>query len=71
MLWSKVKELQGKLYVPLTRKINNKALSSDITLSAADVGAAAASHTHALDALTGILPVNKGGTGQILSLIHI
>ena len=64
VLWSKVKELQGKLYVPLTRKINNKALSSDITLSAADVGAAAASHTHALDALTGILPVNKGGTGQ-------
>ena len=64
VLWSKVKELLGKLYVPLTRKINNKALSSDITLSAADVGAAAASHTHALDALTGILPVNKGGTGQ-------
>ena len=59
-----VKELLGKLYVPLTRKINKKALSSDITLSAADVGAAAASHTHALDALTGILPVNKGGTGQ-------
>ena len=64
VLWSKVKELLGKLYVPLTRKINKKALSSDITLSAADVGAAAASHTHALDALTGILPVNKGGTGQ-------
>lgn len=64
VLWSKVKELLGKLYVPLTRKINNKALSADITLSAADVGAAAASHTHALDALTGILPVNKGGTGQ-------
>ena len=64
VLLSKVKELLGKLYVPLTRKINNKALSADITLSAADVGAAAASHTHALDALTGILPVNKGGTGQ-------
>ena len=64
VLWSKVKELLGKLYVPLTRTINKKALSSDITLSAADVGAAAASHTHALDALTGILPVNKGGTGQ-------
>ena len=64
VLWSKVKELLGKLYVPLTRTINKKALSSDITLSAVDVGAAAASHTHALDALTGILPVNKGGTGQ-------
>ncbi len=64
VLWSKVKELLGKLYVPLTRTINKKALSSDITLSAADVGAAAASHSHALDSLTGILPVNKGGTGQ-------
>lgn len=64
VLWGKVKELLGKLYVPLTRKINTKALSSDITLSAADVGAAAASHTHALDDLTGILSVNKGGTGQ-------
>ena len=64
VLWSKAKELLGKLYVPLSRKINNKALSADITLSAADVGAAAASHSHALDTLTGILPVNKGGTGQ-------
>lgn len=27
-------------YVPITRKVNNKALSSDITLSASDVGAA-------------------------------
>jgi hypothetical protein len=32
--------------VPNTRKINNKALSSDVTLSASDVGAASASHSH-------------------------
>lgn len=32
--------------VPNTRKINNKALSSDITLDAEDVGAAPTSHTH-------------------------
>lgn len=33
--------------VPTTRKVNGKALSSDITLSASDVGAAASSHgTH-------------------------
>ena len=31
--------------VPTTRKVNNKALSADITLTASDVGAAAASHT--------------------------
>ncbi|MCM1295147.1 MAG: pyocin knob domain-containing protein [Muribaculaceae bacterium] len=33
--------------VPTTRKVNGKALSTDITLAAADVGAAASSHTHA------------------------
>lgn len=32
--------------VPTTRKVNGKALSSDITLAAADVGAADSSHTH-------------------------
>ena len=32
--------------VPTTRKVNGKALSSDITLSASDVGAAASSHNH-------------------------
>ena len=32
--------------VPTTRKVNGKALSADITLTAADVGAAAASHSH-------------------------
>lgn len=32
--------------VPTTRKVNGKALSADITLSASDVGAAASSHTH-------------------------
>ena len=44
-LWSKITTLVGN-YVPTTRKVNNKALSADITLSASDVGAAAASHTH-------------------------
>ena len=32
--------------VPTTRKVNGKALSADITLTAGDVGAAAASHSH-------------------------
>ena len=32
--------------VPTTRKVNGKALSADVTLAAADVGAAAASHSH-------------------------
>jgi len=33
-------------YVPTSRTVNSKALTSDITLSAADVGAAASDHTH-------------------------
>ena len=33
-------------YVPTSRKINNKALSGNITLSASDVGAAASGHDH-------------------------
>lgn len=32
--------------VPTTRKVNGKALSADVTLTAGDVGAAAASHSH-------------------------
>ena len=34
-------------YVPLTRTINGKALSSNISLTYSDVGAAASGHTHA------------------------
>lgn len=32
--------------VPTTRKVNNKALSADISLTASDVGAATSGHTH-------------------------
>lgn len=38
--------------VPNTRKVNNKALSADITLTYSDVGAAAASHTHTKSQIT-------------------
>lgn len=40
VFWSDIKELLGGLFVPFTRKINNKDLSSDVSLNAADVGAA-------------------------------
>lgn len=42
LLWSSVKTALGKLFVPLARKINGKALSADVTLTAENVGAAAA-----------------------------
>ena len=54
------KALDGKQdsgnFVTTSRKVNNKALSSDITLTASDVGAAATSHNHAsqdVNAMTG------------------
>ena len=60
------------MFVPLTRKINNKALSADISLTASDVGAAAASHSHGWDAITGkpsAFPpsAHKHGAGDITS----
>ena len=37
LLWSNVKAALGKLFVPLARKINGKALTEDVTLTAADI----------------------------------
>lgn len=69
-------QLNGK--VPTGRKVNGKALSADISLTASDVGAAASSHTHSQyltshqdisgkvnksgDTLTGRLTKAGGGT---------
>ena len=39
VLWSAVKTALNNLFVPKTRTVNNKALSEDISLTAADVGA--------------------------------
>ena len=48
-------------YVPVSRTVNGKALSANITLSAADVGAATSGHTHSY------LPLAGGTmTGRIL-----
>ena len=46
--------------VPTSRKINNKALTSDVTLTAQDVGAAQASHTH-----TDLAPAYTYGTTDL------
>ena len=37
LLWSSVKTALGKLFVPLARKINGKALSADVTLTGDDI----------------------------------
>lgn len=51
--------------VPTSRTINDKALTGDIVLTASDISAAEASHTHDLsdNTMIGVLPITKGGTG--------
>lgn len=46
-------------YVPTSRTINSKALTSNISLTASDVGAAASGHTHTTSIAT------STGTNQI------
>lgn len=48
-------------YVPLTRKINNKTLDSDITLTASDVGARSSTWMPTASDV-GALPISGGGT---------
>lgn len=65
---------QGKIlnekfgsYVPTSRTVNGKALSANITLSAGDVGAAAASHSHSYLPLAGGTmtgKINRGAGGS-------
>ena len=55
--------LDGK--VPTSRTVNGRELSSDISLTASDVGAAPSSHQHSTSDITsGTLPVGRGGTGK-------
>ena len=54
--------------VPTTRKVNNKALSADITLSYSDVGAANKQHNHSADEISsGTLSIERGGTNASTS----
>lgn len=57
--------------VPNTTTINGKALSSNITLSAEDIGAAPVSHEHSASKITsGILAVEQGGTGNMWGYVR-
>ena len=51
--------------VPTGRTVNGKALSADISLSAADVGAAASSHTHAASDITSGVTNNTSTASSI------
>ena len=52
-------------FVPATRKVNNKALSGDITLNAGDVGAVPTSRTVNNKALTGNISLTASDVGAL------
>lgn len=45
VLWSTIKSTLSNLFVPSTRKINNKDLSSDVTLTGADINVSGSDET--------------------------
>lgn len=45
LLWSSVKTALGKLFVPLTRKVNGKALAKDVTLTGENIAVSTADST--------------------------
>lgn len=68
VFWSNIKEILGGLFVPVTRKINKKALSSDVSLNAADVGAVPTSRTVNGKALSGNISLTASDVGAALAL---
>lgn len=52
VFWSNIKEILGGLFVPVTRKINKKALSSDVTLTGADIKVSSSDETSVSTALS-------------------
>lgn len=66
VFWSNIKEILGGLFVPVTRKINKKALSSDVSLNAADVGARSSDWTPSA-ADVGAVPTSRTVNGKALS----
>lgn len=54
VLWSTIKSALGQIFVPLTRKINNKALSADITLTGDDIKTSATDETTVSSSLSNL-----------------
>ena len=70
LLWSNVKAALGKLFVPLARKINGKALSADVTLTGDDI-AMGADDAETLRAATAKRAVGTGVLGDEIDLNDI
>lgn len=66
---SKIQEWVNGAFVPKTRKVNNKPLSSDITLSASDVGAIPTSQKGSADGVASLDGSGKVPTAQLPSYV--
>ena len=67
-LWQKLKEKLGG-YVPTSRKVNGKALSADINLSAADVSAIPASQKGTANGVAELDESGKVPSAQLPSYV--
>lgn len=70
LLWSSVKTALGKLFVPLARKINGKALAKDVTLTGDDI-AMGADDAESLRAAMAKRAVGTGVLGDEIDLNDI
>ena len=66
VLWSTIKSALSKIYVPLTRKINSKSLSSDVTLTGADIQVSRTDNTKIDAALSNKAPAGYGLGGNAI-----
>ena len=71
VLWSTIKSALGQLFVPLTRKVNGKALSADVTLTGDDIKTSGTDETTVSSQLSNAVPRNgdvirNGLTGATL-----
>ena len=64
ILWSTIKTALGKLFTPLTRKINGKALSNDVTLTGADIAVSGSDVTSVSSALA-----NKAERFTVMNIV--
>ena len=55
VLWSTIKAALNQLFVPLTRKINSKALSADVTLTGDDIKTSASDSTTLSSSLSNLI----------------
>ena len=74
VLWSTIKSALGQIFAPLTRKINNKSLSSDVVLTGDDIATSATDGTTVSSSLSNLesSKLNKtlrAGSGQDLNAI--